>query len=159
MNRLIHWRARAAQCVSDGTDAGTYMVKDIYSGTNSSSPYGLCNANGTLFFWATDATNGRELWKSDGTVAGTILVSAKMTAGGTVVFTAADTITINGAIDPVSVTMDDNNDILINAPVTADNFIILRAGNDGSGNVQVTATGSLTGNVFRWYPGWLDRGL
>ena len=32
------------------------------------------NVNGTLFFAANDGTHGRELWKSDGTAAGTVLV-------------------------------------------------------------------------------------
>ena len=38
------------------------------------SPTSLTNVNGTLFFTANDGTNGTELWKSDGTAAGTVLV-------------------------------------------------------------------------------------
>ncbi|MHC5539323.1 ELWxxDGT repeat protein [Singulisphaera rosea] len=63
---------------TDGTAAGTVLVKNIYpepmSGPNSSSPQNLINFNGTLVFEATDGTNGRELWKSDGTAGGTVLV-------------------------------------------------------------------------------------
>lgn len=62
---------------SDGTAAGTVLVKDIYVATgttNSSSPRGLTNANGTLFFFAYTVSTGVELWRSDGTAAGTVLV-------------------------------------------------------------------------------------
>jgi ELWxxDGT repeat protein len=69
---------------SDGTAAGTALVKDIFPGgsidnyagysLNSSSPSNLTNVNGTLFFTANDGTHGYELWKSDGTAAGTTLV-------------------------------------------------------------------------------------
>ncbi len=59
---------------SDGTSAGTVLVRDIQSGANSGSPSYLSNVNGTLYFQATDGTNGSELWKSDGTSAGTLLV-------------------------------------------------------------------------------------
>src|SRR5881396_2555956 len=51
--------------------AATVLVKDINPGRGSSSPDGLTDVNGTLFFSAEDPTNGRELWKSDGTAAGT----------------------------------------------------------------------------------------
>src|SRR5437667_10551285 len=49
------------------------LVKDINPG-GSSFPGALTNVNGTLFFSAGDGTNGIELWKSDGTAAGTVLV-------------------------------------------------------------------------------------
>jgi ELWxxDGT repeat protein len=53
------------------------LVKDINPNAESggsSSPTHLCNVNGTLFFVAEDGTNGAELWKSDGTESGTVLV-------------------------------------------------------------------------------------
>ena len=59
---------------SDGTSAGTVLVKDIRPGSSSSSPLNFTEVNGTLFFSANDGTNGYELWKSDGTSAGTMLV-------------------------------------------------------------------------------------
>ena len=76
---------------SDGTANGTKMVKDLYSGSttvqdhyyghfhfkipNSSSPNNLVNVNGTLFFIAYEPTHGSEVWKSDGTAKGTVLVA------------------------------------------------------------------------------------
>ena len=50
------------------------MVKDIFSGSISSSPYGMTAGGNTLYFFATDGTNGTELWKSDGTANGTVMV-------------------------------------------------------------------------------------
>lgn len=50
------------------------FVKDIYAGATASSPQNLADVNGTLFFSAADAANGRELWKSDGTSAQTLMV-------------------------------------------------------------------------------------
>jgi ELWxxDGT repeat protein len=59
--------------VSDGTPAGTVLVKDIYPGGNPSSPGNLTSFNDTIFFTADDGTHGTELWKTDGTAAGTVL--------------------------------------------------------------------------------------
>jgi ELWxxDGT repeat protein len=64
---------------SDGTESGTVMVKDTrpesYYGYNGGSyPANLTNVNGTLFFAATNDATGRELWRSDGTESGTVLV-------------------------------------------------------------------------------------
>ena len=68
---------------SDGTESGTVLLKDICPGIvpgtannipASSSPAYLTVSNGTLYFTATDGVNGRELWKSDGTPEGTVMV-------------------------------------------------------------------------------------
>jgi ELWxxDGT repeat protein len=59
---------------SDGTKAGTVLVKDIRPGAYDSTPRSLTGAGGTLFFTARDGVHGRELWKSDGSEDGTVLV-------------------------------------------------------------------------------------
>jgi ELWxxDGT repeat protein len=61
---------------SNGTAAGTVMVKNINPGSgdmNAFDPY-LTNVNGTLYFVANDGVHGYELWKSRGTAASTVLV-------------------------------------------------------------------------------------
>ena len=50
------------------------MVKDIYSGSGGSNPSDLTAVGNTLYFEADDGTNGTELWKSDGTASGTVMV-------------------------------------------------------------------------------------
>ena len=52
---------------SEGTPAGTGIVKDIDPGSGGSGPQNLSNVGGTLFFVADDGTHGSELWRSDGT--------------------------------------------------------------------------------------------
>jgi ELWxxDGT repeat protein len=59
---------------SDGTAAGTVLVKDIIPGSGSGLAYNLTAVGSTLFFQAYEPTTGYELWKSDGTAAGTVLV-------------------------------------------------------------------------------------
>jgi ELWxxDGT repeat protein len=68
---------------SNGTTAGTVMVKDINPGKSTSYPGNMMNVNGTLFFSANDgpSNHGIELWESNGTAAGTFLVD-DINAGG-----------------------------------------------------------------------------
>jgi ELWxxDGT repeat protein len=57
------------------------MVKDIAPGYNTSYPLLLCSTNGVVFFAADDKVNGAELWKTDGTAAGTVMVKNINPAG------------------------------------------------------------------------------
>ncbi|MBF9254833.1 T9SS type A sorting domain-containing protein [Pontibacter sp. 172403-2] len=59
---------------SNGTAAGTVMVKEIYPGSPGSNPGLFPVIGNTLYFQANDGTHGMELWKSDGTAAGTVMV-------------------------------------------------------------------------------------
>lgn len=63
---------------SDGTPAGTYMVKDIYPGEGGGVTVlssALVMIGSTVYLNAADDTHGYELWKSDGTEAGTVMVT------------------------------------------------------------------------------------
>ncbi|OIR20220.1 MAG: hypothetical protein BEU01_01855 [Marine Group III euryarchaeote CG-Epi4] len=62
--------------VTDGTESGTNMVKDIDPGTNSGfyGYYGFHYFNDKFYFGANNGTTGEELWATDGTENGTYLV-------------------------------------------------------------------------------------
>ncbi|MDC3267856.1 putative Ig domain-containing protein [bacterium] len=62
---------------SDGTANGTVLVKDLWNGTLDQTWNGaqqMTVIGNTLYFTSSTATYGNELWKSDGTTNGTMLV-------------------------------------------------------------------------------------
>ena len=59
---------------TDGTDAGTVIVKDIRTGVDSSFPSGFVFYDNKLVFRADNGTSGTEYWISDGSSAGTIIL-------------------------------------------------------------------------------------
>lgn len=71
---------------SDGTAAGTVLVKDIVAGSGSSNPTSLIKGSvggvDTVYFVATTATEGTELWRTDSTTAGTVLVADIVAGSG-----------------------------------------------------------------------------
>lgn len=56
---------------TDGTAAGTYIVKDINAGSSGSSPAGFCKIGTDVVFKASTSGNPGKLWKTDGTDVGT----------------------------------------------------------------------------------------
>lgn len=96
---------------TDGTLAGTSIVKDIMPGTLNS--IGATNSyafiNGIVYFVGFDALNGFELWKTDGTDAGTSMVAninpevnnsspTNLTAIGTTLFFTATEVVHNSEL-------------------------------------------------------------
>ena len=87
---------------TDGSAAGTVLVKDIYPGPGSSNAIWPVVMGGVLYFAASgDDGVSRELWKSDGTAEGTVLVKdinpgpgsslpTELTASGGLVYFSAD---------------------------------------------------------------------
>ncbi|MDX2308598.1 MAG: hypothetical protein NW216_10190 [Hyphomicrobium sp.] len=66
--------------ISDGTSAGTTLVKDIRP-DGSSNPSNFTAVGNRAFFQATDNVNGLTLWVTDGTAAGTQSVAPATTSG------------------------------------------------------------------------------
>jgi ELWxxDGT repeat protein len=76
-------------------------VRDIYPGASSGEPSWLTAMGGSLYFCANDSVHGAELWKSNGTTAGTVGLTDINPSGdsspsyltgisGTLFFTATD---------------------------------------------------------------------
>lgn len=62
---------------SDGTNAGTNLLADINTGNagaDSSNPANFFTLNTMVLFTATNFTTGREVWRTDGSTAGTVLL-------------------------------------------------------------------------------------
>ncbi len=64
--------------ISDGTANGTQMVTDLNPNGDGLftqySDHAFAELNGNIFFYGSDGVNGIQLWKSDGTAAGTQIV-------------------------------------------------------------------------------------
>lgn len=82
--------------VSDGTESGSMMVKDINVGSSNASIVKITPYNNKAFFKANSSTNGYELWMSDGTESGTQIL--KEFSAGTGSIDPSDLIVYNGSL-------------------------------------------------------------
>lgn len=91
---------------SDGTVAGTQLLKDIYPGTAGAFPRSLAVYRGTLIFSASLGARlqglSESLWKTDGTSAGTTAITALSGNGGGVLLDApnylGEMVNVNGTL-------------------------------------------------------------
>lgn len=94
---------------SDGTPAGTTLVKDVWPGPSGGlqNTAGLVEMGGAIYFTADDGTGSwHEVWRSDGTAEGTVRLSTIPSSsspdnltpvGGTLFFTSSDGGAVAGA--------------------------------------------------------------
>ncbi|PJE38752.1 hypothetical protein CVM52_01100 [Pseudooceanicola lipolyticus] len=92
--------------ITDGTTAGTQLLKDINPGGTGGSVFNFHKVNDLVFFTANDGTNGRELWVTDGTEAGTEMVEDLTPGAAGTNFDVFAIQDINGA--PGTPTLDAN---------------------------------------------------
>jgi ELWxxDGT repeat protein len=79
LNGILYFEGNRPECGhelwrSDGTELGTYLIKDIENGTGGDISY-LVASDNYLYFNGYNSTLGRELWISDGTDVGTTVVA------------------------------------------------------------------------------------
>lgn len=72
--------------ISDGTKAGTRLLKDINPGIGGSFPRHFANIGNIAYFEAYHPDFGYDLWRSDGTEAGTVLIKDTDTISGNYAF-------------------------------------------------------------------------
>lgn len=151
---------------SNGTAAGTVLVKDIVAGSGSSNPAQLNNVNGTLFFTAETATHGRELWKSNGTAAGTVMVKdIRPGSGYGFYFGLTDTlVNVNGTL--FFTTNNGVNGVeLWKTNGTAAGMVLVKDITPGASGTNLTDLTSVGGKLFFRGPGtgsslalWVSNG-
>ena len=170
---------------SDGSNEGTVLVKDIGPGVNTAPyliPQFLTNVHGTLFFIMNDGVHGLELWKSDGTEAGTVLVKdinpgsksafshlltdSFVAVGDTLFFSA------NDGVHGVEIWKSDGTEtgtVMVKdirpgkkgsspAEFTHVNGILFFAAGDGTNGLwksDGTEAGTIKLAIFDRFPGWL----
>ena len=136
---------------TDGTEDGTYMVKDIRDGYSGSSPgplqygiYSMAIMDDNLYFHANDGVHGVELWKSDGTEAGTVMVK-DINSGYSSSGAGSTGITVIGNTLYFQANDGTNGAELWKSDGTADGTVMvkdIRSGSSGSGIMYLTAVGN-----------------
>ncbi len=147
---------------TDGTPGGTGRVKDFNFSSNNSGPGDYFYFNGHVYFGAADAGQPHDLWKSDGSLNGTVLLKADCNPGSfaqignELLFTATDATngyelwktdgTVNGTVlvKDINPGPGDGFAHFGNRPAVLGNRIFF-TGDDGSGKEVWMSDGTSAG--------------
>lgn len=129
--------------VSDGTNAGTTLIKDINTTSNAANPGPYVKAGNTIFFAANNNTNGIELWKTDGTEAGTVLL--KDIVPGSSSSSPANLTNVNGTIFFTAFSTGFGTELWKTDGTEAGTVMVkdIRTGSSSSSPTLLTAAGNL----------------
>jgi ELWxxDGT repeat protein len=163
-NQLYFTAGNGAQLwKTNGTTAGTVLVSDLGSSAGITN---LVTIDNTLFFTASDATNGVELWRSDGVTSTRISDINSGTASanpsnlvnlnGTLYFFATSgttfglySSTVNGAVSLVQALPSANLSPASLTVVGSTLFFVVDAGTSGSPNQQLwSSNGTAAGTAL-----------
>jgi ELWxxDGT repeat protein len=123
---------------SDGTAAGTVMVKDITPGGVSSAPQEFVSLGGFTYFLIFNDSGDTQLWKTDGTGAGTQIVADIRTVVGREV-SATQLQALNGELYLVATHRTDGRE---------DSHALLKSDGTAAGTTKVTEFAGLFFNIL-----------
>ncbi len=130
--------------ISDGTNAGTMLVKDINTVTssNDASPGSFLRVGNIVYFSSNNGTNGSELWKTDGTEGGTVLLKDIHTTGSS---SPANFTNVNGTIFFTATTSATGNELWKTDGTAAGTVMVkdIRPGASPSSPTLLTSVGSI----------------
>jgi ELWxxDGT repeat protein len=140
--------------VSDGTSAGTTLLKDIRAGATGSSPILLGILNNALYISASNGT-GTQLWRSDGTAAGTVSVKEMGSAlrnfqvfNGVGYFISSNTNALWKTDGTAAGTQLVDNSLIFNSILVANNLLYFVARNTANGTELWSSNGTVAGEVL-----------
>ena len=131
---------------SDGTEAGTVLVKDINPGAVGGAIDEISVVNGKLLFEANDGTNGNELWVSDGTTAGTMMLKDIRAGSGS--SSPRDFFVLNNTTLFFAAYTDANGTELWKSDGTAIGTVLVKDINTGSSNSTPKEFGTFNNEVY-----------
>jgi ELWxxDGT repeat protein len=120
------------------------LVKDINQSKANSNPRGMATAGNTVFFSVDDAVHGRELWKTDGTAANTVLVKDINPEGDA---NPSDFCNVNGIVFFTAYTHGTGRE-LWKTDGTANGTVLVSDVLPGVSNSQISKMTSCNGKLF-----------
>jgi len=137
--------------LSDGTEAGTVVLKAFTDGFQAEAPLSLTIFNNEVYFYGFDDAVGDGLWKTDGTTGGTELIRAfsgnitalkrEMLVAGLYDVTVSDA---NGATSSNSIVINEPTEIVLSLDATPS------TGGGANGTATVVPNGGTPFYTYLW---------